>query len=266
MHPPGEDSVGVSSFLWRLGVECVDLGGGGRGPVHRDNPNHYCTGFRRATPMGVERQTFRSSLAEDHAHDLVVPTADIEMPPSGGVTYTTAMAPGLTHTHTLTLTEGQLRQLAAGDVVDSLRTSVESGDAPAHSHVYDLQDQVGLWGAPATLEPDPPLWGQNGRHSVEIYNMPTFMISETPQLSPDPRIWEALYTYVSPTPQTADRLYPATADGQPAFIIRKATANDQFFSRAYCGFEVWRLRPASRLAIADFILLRHFRLGLIDGS
>jgi hypothetical protein len=47
-NPPHPDSAGVSSLLFRLGVEMLDLGGGGRAPQpRRDQLVHNCTGFRR---------------------------------------------------------------------------------------------------------------------------------------------------------------------------------------------------------------------------
>ena len=49
-----------------------------------------------------------------------------------------------------------------------------------------------------------------------------------------------------------------------AVLLRRASPTSPYYSRAICGFEPWRLRANSQLALADFILLRHFRLGLAD--
>ncbi len=104
------------------------------------------------------------------------------------------------------------------------------------------------------------------RVNVEIYNMPSFMARQTPPLSPEAGISTALYFYASPTEENAETgiLYPLTADGQPGVILRKASTQDRDYSRAICGFELWKLRASSHLALADFVLLRHFRLGLPD--
>ena len=263
---PQEDSVGVSSFLWRMGVEAVDIGGGGQAPVHREGLAHYCIGFRRATPQGYESQTFLSSVVEDHEHQVVLQTADVDAPPAAGVTLTTNAASGTPHTHTVTLTQAQLQRLARGDRLTGIQTSEAALPQP-HSHTFDLVDQVGLWGAPATLTPGGN-WsqpaGQPGRPSIEIYNMSSFLAQQQPRLNPDPAVWEALYSYVSPTPRDPANgvLYPATADGEPALIVRKTSAFERYYTRAMCGFELIRLREESHLALADFILLRHFRLGL----
>jgi hypothetical protein len=46
---PEQDSVGVLSFLYKLGVECFDLGAGGRAPQPRgDRQEQLCRGFRLA--------------------------------------------------------------------------------------------------------------------------------------------------------------------------------------------------------------------------
>ena len=146
----------------------------------------------------------------------------------------------------------------------------------AHSPAVTIRDGVGLCGAPARLDPETSLWAQpndpqnnplGGRPNVEIYNMPSFLANQTPQLRPDPRVWLALYYYTSPTPANPPAVvYPQTGDGQPAIILRKAQATDLFYSRALCGFEVFRLRPASQLALSENIMLRQFRLGLPDGQ
>jgi len=274
MPHPGEDSVGVRSFLWRMGAEAVDQGGGGQAPRIREMPAHFCLGFRRATPQGYDRQSFESSSAEDHQHTVDVLTADVDAPPASPVTYTTTSASGTPHTHTVTLTPEELSDLARGQQV-SVETSEATLPSP-HTHVYDFIDRIGLWGAPAQLDPERGNWAQpadpilnpgGGRPAIEIYNMPAFFSSQPVRLNPDPLIWETLYTYRSATPAdpTNGVLYPQTADGQPAIILRKASPFDTYYSRALCGFEIWRLQRASHLALADFILLRHFRLGLPDG-
>jgi hypothetical protein len=274
MPHPQEDSVGVRSFLWRMGAEVVDVGSGGQGQQLREGLQHFCIGFRRATPQGNERQVFASSRAEDHQHDLEIPTSDVEAPPTGGRVYTTSLAAGAPHTHTVTLSAEDLGRLAHRDVLDVV-TSPADMPAP-HTHTFTLRDQVGLWGAPQSLETERSDWAQpsdpalnpaGGRPSVEIYNMPSFIAAQSPRLNPDPDIWEPLFSYVSSVPVDPVNgvLYPQTADGQPAIIARRSISGPANpYTRVFCGFEVWRLRQASHLALADFVLLNHFRLGRPD--
>jgi hypothetical protein len=265
---PQEDSVGVRSLLWRMGAETVDVGGGGQGQQRREGLEHFCIGFRRSMPPGSETQTFASAATAGHRHDLAIPTADVDQPPVAGVTHTTTVA--LAHVHTVTLSAGELRRLAGGEVVTV--ASSEAGEPVLHTHTFTLRDQVGLWGAPHALETERPDWAQpndpvlnpsGGRPSVEIYNVP-LGLAGGPPLRPDPRIWTPLYEYVSsmPVDPGAGVVYPLTADGQPAIILRKAAVTDRNYSRAFCGFEVWRLNRRSHVALADQILLRQFRLGL----
>jgi hypothetical protein len=270
---PDIDSAGVTGFLWKLGVEAVDVGAGGKAPPRsgrRDRLEHACMGFRRATPPGWEQQTFTSTVAQHHSHALTLQTQDVIRPPAAGVTYTTDIPSD--HTHTMFVSAAALRRLAGGEsVVDS--TDVNALPAP-HRHYYTLVDQVGLWGAPATLERDMGLWPApplevnrlGGRYNVEIFNMTKFMDVQTPALRPEPGISVVLYTYISGVPENPDTgmLYPATADGQPSVLLRRAQSTSPAYSRAICGFEAWRLKASSHLALANFILLRHFRLGLPD--
>jgi hypothetical protein len=180
-----EESVGAASLLYRLGVEAVDVGSGER----TTEPRKYrldqgCTGFRRATPEGFERQGFRSSTVLGHTHICSLATADVERPPAAGVTYTTQVDPS-GHTHQVTLSQAQLKLLARGDVF-----TVESTESPSpepHAHEFLLRDQVGLWAAPARLLTDDAFWPSpfvsnpyRGRAGVEIYNMPVFCAQQSP--------------------------------------------------------------------------------------
>lgn len=266
---PDEDSVGVRSFVYKLGAEAVDQGSGGRTTLERERLDQNCTGFGRAAPPGVERQIFTTSQVANHSHTVTVLTADIDVPPPAGVTYTTSTSVG--HAHDIGLSRAQLQTLARGGKVTVQTT--EAASPELHSHAVEIVDGVGLWGAPALLERETALWAQpadpqlnpfGGRPNVEIYNMPSFLANQTPQLQPDPRVWVALYYFKSANtanPGTG-RVYPATGDGQPAIILRKALFTDANYSRALCGFPVYMLRQQSQIALADNILLRHFRLGL----
>jgi hypothetical protein len=174
----------------------------------------------------------------------------------------------------VTLSQLQLQRLVSGDSVRAF-TSTETTPS-SHQHTVVLRDIIGLWGAPLTLACETSQWAQpsdpqlnpfGGRPNVEIYNMPAFLAIQTPQLQPDPRIWTALYNFTSPSPANPGTgfVYPQTGDGQAAVILRKAAAADLFYSRALCGFEVFRLRSASQVDLTRNILIRQFRLGLPDG-
>jgi hypothetical protein len=266
---PQEDSVGVRSFLYRLGVEAVDLGSGSRATQSRQNVAHGCKELRRAQPQGYTQQVFTSSRILDHSHTVTIRTDSVNAPPATGVTYETSVNED--HSHQITLTQEQLRSLARGDIVAVQTTS--NAVPSVHAHDFVLRDQVGLWGAPAILGRDDGLWPlpppevnpERGRSDLEIYNMPIFMAQQQPPLVPEEGISVVLYTFVSLTPEDPTKNppgWPRTADNQPVIILRKASVTNLYYSRAIAGFEPWRLRPSSMVELADYILLRHFRLGI----
>ena len=266
---PQEDSVGVRSFLYRLGVEAVDLGSGSRATQSRQNIAHGCKELRRAQPQGYTQQVFTSSRILDHSHTVAIRTDSVNAPPATGVTYETSVNED--HSHQITLTQEQLRSLARGDIVAVQTTS--NAVPSVHAHDFVLRDQVGLWGAPAILGRDDGLWPlpppevnpERGRSDLEIYNMPIFMAQQQPPLVPEEGISVVLYTFVSLTPEDPTKNppgWPRTADNQPVIILRKASVTNLYYSRAIAGFEPWRLRPSSMVELADYILLRHFRLGI----
>ncbi len=267
---PSEDSVGVGSLLYRMGVEAVDMGSGGytRRP-RAEYLEHGCIGFRRASASNGDAETFSSTTVLDHRHLLTLPGSEIEAGADSGLVFTTSSE--LEHVHTVLLTPAQARTLASGGRVT---VTTSSADIPSpHTHDFVLSDQRGRWGAPPVLVPDaswpsPPLAVNplGGRVNVEIYNMPSFLVLQTPPLSPPEARVVPLYYFTSPTaadPATGT-LWPATADEQPAFLLARASTVSPYYSRAYCGFEPWRLSFASHLALAEFVLLRHMRLGLPD--
>ncbi len=266
VHP---DSVGVPSLLWKLGVEVVDAGAGGRANVQRgDDPGFFCTGFRRMAPPGSEKQQFMTTTGAEHEHAILVQTADVNNQPPAGVTYTTDEVLG--HTHSLHLSPAQLSALARGERLDNVPLSESLLPSP-HAHTVTLQDRVGLWGAPLRLEPDTPNWAQpvdpnfnpdHGRPNVEIYNMSKPL--DGYRLRPDPAVWLGLYGYTCAMVADSTRgfVYPFTADQQPAVIVRRNLPTDLAYSRALCGFEPFRLQLGGHIALADNILLRQFRLGL----
>jgi hypothetical protein len=101
-----------------------------------------------------------------------------------------------------------------------------------------------------------PQGGTDGRTNVEIYNMPGALATQAPPLVPPPWTGVVLYTYVSGLTADPERgfVYPATADGQPAFILAKASPSDPHFARAFCGFEVYLREHESHLRLVEFVL------------
>jgi hypothetical protein len=265
---PDEDSVGVASLLYRMGVEAVDMGSGGlvRRP-RSDRLDQGCIGFRRPEPTDGDAARFTTTAVLEHTHTLVLTGREVESPPDSGLTLTTGLA--AEHTHTLHLTARQARTLASGGQITV--TTASSALPSPHAHEVTLHDLYGRWGAPSVLTPDsswplPPLTFNpyKSRVSVEIYNMPSFLAQQTPNLSPPAARVLPLYLFTGPTPAdpATGVLYPFTADEQPALLLARAATVSPAYSRAYCGFEPWRLTLASHIALAEFILLHHMRLGL----
>lgn len=95
-----------------------------------------------------------SSETGGHRHEVCVRDSDLASPPSSGVTITTSVSDG--HTHTLVLAQAQLQALAAGSAV-TLSTRV----AEDHTHSVSLQR------APAATLPPPT--GGGGSSSGYVY-------------------------------------------------------------------------------------------------
>ena len=162
----------------------------------------------------------------------------------------------------------QLRQGATVTVVSS--SSVVPQE---HDHTFTLVDQLGLWGVPVLergstwAQPPTQPGGLTGRPNIEIYNMPGELANQSPPLIPPQGISVVVYNYVSGPGSredpSANRFYPLTADNQPVFILAKGSVRDQGYSRAFCGFEPYLLSERSHRALAEFVLVKHFRLGQV---
>jgi hypothetical protein len=267
-HPPGVDSVGTVSLLYKMGVEMFDVGAG-LDAKNRGGLDYYCQSLKRAVPPGSDRQVTESSEAESHTHHVTVLTQDVEAPPGGGVDYETDVV--LNHKHTVHLSQAELVQLGQGSTVTVVSST---SDVPqSHAHSFDLFDQLGLWGAPilekggAWSQPSTQPNGLSGRSNIEIYNMPGEMSVQNPPLLPPPGISVVVYNYVSGPAVREDasvnRFYPLTADNQPVFILAKSSVRDQGYTRAFCGFEPYLLTERSHRALAEFVLVHHFHLGQV---
>jgi hypothetical protein len=151
--------------------------------------------------------------------------------------------------------------LQVGQSIDVLTSGPSSG--PSHTHQFRLTDQSDPGGAPMRLEPDPTQWPlppaevnpQGGRANVQIYNMPALMSRRLPPVETPPWRYRVLYTYASATPADPQRgrVCRFTADRQASVLVAHASAADPFYTRAFCGFEAWRLQPDSFLRLSDSI-------------
>lgn len=268
---PGLDSVGVQSLLYRMGVEAIDVGGGGRAhPLRRDRLEHNCTGFRRQLPAWLTTLSFASSVDSGHAHRLEVPGEDLLQETAR--LYGTDRVNG--HLHALSLGTSELRRVQAGETIRVRTSGPTTGGS--HAHTFEIEDRSGAAGAPARLEVDPVRWPSpppevnpyGGRVNVEIFDMPPFLAAQVPPLAPPAWRILPLYAYESARREDPQRgyVYPLTADGQGSVLLTRRAPEDPHFSRALCGFEVWRLRFDSHLQLAEYILVRQFGLGGGPGS
>ena len=257
-HPPGIDSVGTASLLYKMGIEMFDVGSAIESPRwHRD---HFCRALERYESAGIDSQVTTSSTDGAHAHDLAIARADVEAFVPVERTYMTRSE--LDHRHAVTLAASDFVALRNGETIE-VGTSESASPSP-HSHTYTLVDRVGHWGAPRLQVSGAwPQAGTGGRTNVEIYNMPNGLASESPPLVSSPGISVSLYGYVSGFPENPAQgfFYPQTADNQPVFVMAKGHPTASHFSRAFCGFEVYLLDPLSHKALAEYVLMRHFQLG-----
>ncbi|UCE01519.1 MAG: hypothetical protein JSW67_09515 [Candidatus Latescibacterota bacterium] len=270
---PFIDSVGTTSLLFKMGVEMFDVGASLE--IDRRALAQYCQGFRRASdptsPLAPDyaTQTYVSTEVEEHTHDLNIDETDVVLPPVDGITYTTELMPQDAddpHTHEVQLSQADLQAIGSGETLSGVPTSQADIPGP-HSHTFDIFDADGVWGAPPLTtgagwpQPSTQPGGLRGRPNIEIYNMPNAMLLEQPPLTPDPRVVVPLYLYISGEPQKDSFQYPQTADNQPALLLARGNAVDPTFSRAFCGFEPFLLEEINHKLLAQFILVRHFRLG-----
>ncbi len=269
---PFQDSAGVVSLAYKMGIEMFEIGAGLG--TKRPQLEHYCQGLRRVG--GVDPQLFETDEILDHTHTLAVPRADIESSTLDGVTYelTSGDVPQgetwVPHRHAVTLNREQLRALVRGEELH-LQTSAWDGGAATHMHDVQLRDQFGVWGAPllqiSAAWPQPEIQPRNltGRPNVEIYNMPIGMSQALPPLVPRLERTVPVYEYVSGVraDPASGVVYPLTADGQPVFLLTRRHAADKRFARAICGFDPYDLTADSHLRLAHFVLVRHFGLGTL---
>ncbi|MGE0787586.1 MAG: hypothetical protein AB7S26_18065 [Sandaracinaceae bacterium] len=105
------ETVGVAAAT-AFAVGCGDGGGDDAGPPRTDSG-----GGGSCTPA--------STIADNHAHVLMIPEADL----SSATDVTYDIMGGSPHNHTVTLTAAQLATLAGGGMV-----TVTSSETNAHSH------------------------------------------------------------------------------------------------------------------------------------
>ena len=263
---PFIDSVGTISLLYKMGIEMFDVGSALDSP--RNRLQFFCQGFVTAEPS---TQTTESTLQLAHTHLVDIPGEHANAPLADLIDRQYATNETLDHSHTVTVTRDDFVAMRNGLIV-SVETS-ESGDEPVlelHTHTFVLVDQSGLWGAPQLR--NGPDWAQppspRGRTNIEIYNMPIWLTSQPSPLNPRPGISTAPYLYVTESSVREDParafFYPQTGDRQPTLILAKGTPQQQFYTRAFCGFEPYLLDRGSHLDLTEYIVVRHFRLGYFD--
>lgn len=76
-------------------------------------------------------KAFQSTTAEGHAHSVTIQRSEIENPPENGISRSTSVSGG--HSHTFSMTQQQLQNVRAGETV-RVTDSVVSG----HSHEYQI--------------------------------------------------------------------------------------------------------------------------------
>ncbi len=257
-HPPGIDSVGTASLLYKMGIEMFDVGSSVE--IERFHRDHFCRGPRRYAVPGGDPQRTTSSTDAGHFHTLDVPMADVEAFVPVSRTYETSQDASRTHVHTVTLSADDFAALKRGET--RTVTSSEGALPVPHQHTFVVHDQVGNWGAPPlSVSLAWPQAGTGGRTNIEIYNMPGAMRNESPPLIPLPGISVVLYSYLSLGKPEDPLFYPDTADNQPMFVLAKSTPADARFTRAFCGFEIYALEAVSHRQLAEYLLVRHFGLG-----
>ncbi len=67
-----------------------------------------------------------STVTNNHTHTLCVPTSDLTNPPAAGVVYTTSVS--LMHSHTVNLTQAQLKSIESGTAVTVTTSSPAAHD------------------------------------------------------------------------------------------------------------------------------------------
>jgi hypothetical protein len=87
-----------------------------------------------ARPIACDGDASISTVNSGHSHTLCVPSTDLASPPVGGFTYTSSAAGANQHTHDVTLSQIQLAQIAAGQLV-----TVTSAESLGHTHDFTIQ-------------------------------------------------------------------------------------------------------------------------------
>ena len=83
--------------------------------------------------------TYTSTITNGHTHDITIAIADFDAPPVGGFDGSTTQSGG--HTHTVTLTQDQLKSIGGGGSV-TVSTTVAGG----HLHDFTFTRKAGSGG------------------------------------------------------------------------------------------------------------------------
>jgi hypothetical protein len=126
-------------------------------------------GAPAATPTANSLR-FTSQVVENHTHDFSIATADLNAPPTNGISGPTTTTLG--HFHTVILAPAQLATIEAGGTVNMMTTVT---DGHAHNFVFSLAAAEGTGTTPSTtgtgsdagadsgtVSPNPTGTGTNG--------------------------------------------------------------------------------------------------------
>lgn len=118
--------IGAAAGFTTLLMFETGCGGGGASPGPAPSPGPT------PGPGGCDGVSSTSTVDSGHDHQLCVPNADLNQPPSEGRSYTSSTDAG--HAHTVRLSADQLRSIASGGSVN-----VTSSGASSHTHEFTIR-------------------------------------------------------------------------------------------------------------------------------
>lgn len=83
-------------------------------------------------PMACDGAGATSTTVRGHTHDVCIPASALAMPAPEGATFETSVANG--HAHAVVMTEAQLMAIAGGELVSMLSTVTQG-----HAHDFSLE-------------------------------------------------------------------------------------------------------------------------------
>jgi hypothetical protein len=103
-----------------------------------------CTESSTGIVKACDGVSTNSSFVQEHIHTVCVPLESLRSPPEEGATFTTTPGGTNRHTHTVTLSRGQLVAVQAGQEV-----VVESSTTDGHTHTFPIVNDQAAAPAPS---------------------------------------------------------------------------------------------------------------------